>query len=70
MVIPKLNLSNLNNDQSGLVIPGTYSYGSISTGDINGDNFSDLIIGGSADYSQDDDNKGNVFCDLWHRTRF
>ena len=60
MVIPKLNLSNLN-DESGLVIPGTYSYGSISTGDINSDNFSDLIIGGSADYSQDDDNKGNVF---------
>ncbi len=60
MVISGLNLANLDGE-NGFIIPGSYSNGTISTGDINGDNFSDLIISGSANYSQDDDNKGNVF---------
>ncbi len=45
MVIPKLNLANLDGE-NGFIIPGSgsYSNGTVSTGDLNGDDLSDLII--------------------------
>ncbi|MGF1591403.1 MAG: integrin alpha, partial [Pleurocapsa sp.] len=58
MVIPGLNLVNLDGE-NGFTILGSESYsnGTVSTGDLNGDDFSDLIIS-TAD---SDEGRGKVY---------
>ncbi len=51
-----LNLSDLNGD-NGFKIPGNYYDSNVSTGDINNDGFSDLVIGLP---SASEDRKGEV----------